>query len=350
MRAGVAPALALLAILALPLPGSAQEATAALDSIDVVVLPFANYTGRYEALDSVLPVFYSGVELGGLRVMTHEELRPLLRRHRTRVVGEISQRAMRILREETGAEFAVVGSIDVYEPDTSFEVLISARVIDLRDERVVSAVSVGRTVQETERVFGRGRASEIEEVIGLVVSEFLESIRPSLSGIVAPQTRYHMCGLVAVVPMDDYSSRRHGARVIENLLIAELIRRDWAVVEPGVLREVLLDHSQAARGGVSDEVLELLRRELGTCFVLTGAVEDFALAPAGGEVAVPHLDYGIRLIDAREMRLVDAVNESRNGLQGETVFGRGREYSMARLARASIEDLLEDLDVERARR
>jgi len=343
--------LACIAGLVLASPLLAQEAPQPAEaSVDVIVLPFANYTGRYEALEAVLPVFYSLLEIGGLRLMSHEELRPILRKHRTRVVGSIDTRAMRVLQEETGARVAIVGSVDVYEPETSLEVLISARVVELQSGRVLTAVSLGRTVQETERVFGRGRASEIDEIVDSVVQEFLGEIRPYLDTRIAPETRDHRCSLVAVVPLDDYSSRRHGAKVLENLLIAELVQRGWSVTEPGAVREALLAHETTARGGVSDEVSKIFAEELGACYVITGEVEEFSLAAAGQAGAVPHLEYGLRVIDARTASLVDAADQIRDGLDGETFLGRGREYSMARLARTSVCDLLDELDLEGDRR
>jgi TolB-like protein len=324
----------------------AEETAAAIDSSRVVVLPFANYTGRYEALEKVLPVFYDKVRAEGLSVMSHEDLRPLLREHRLRVVGEMGVRAMDLIREETQAGLAIVGSIDIYEPDRAFEVMISARLVDLQDHVVLTAISVGRTVQETERVFGRGRAEEIEDVIGPVVTEFLERLVPLIRGERAPFSAYHKCGLVAIVPMEDYSGRRHGAEVLQNLLMTELVARAWPVVEPGVVSEVLLDEQRLARGGASNEILRVLRDRLSVCYVVTGEVEEFKLAPSGVENAVPRIDFGLRLIDARAERLVASIDLARDGMEGEFLFGRGREYSIVRLARESISDVVTWIEKE----
>jgi hypothetical protein len=334
----------LIALLLHGAPATAQDGSAPADSLDLIVLPFANYTGRYEALGSVLPVFYSELESRGFRVVSHEELRPILREHRVRVVGEISRAAMEILAGDTGARLAVVGSIDVYEPGGSFEVMISARVVDLLEGSVLTAVSVGRTVQETERAFGVGRAQEIEEIVELVVTDFVGQINPVLDEGGRTRKRYHKCGLVAVIPMDDFSRRRHGAKVLEHLLMAELVARDWTVVEPGVIRESLLDHQSMARGGVSYEVLSMLRDETGICFAITGEVSEFSVTATGIAASVPRLEYGVRLIDAREHRLVDSIDRARDGRDAETVFERGREYSIARLARSSIIELLDELE------
>ena len=324
--------LALLVGLSVPATAQTPGSGEAAASSDVVVLPFANYSGRYEAL--------------GLRVMSHEELRPVLRAHRVRVVGQIGQTGMEVIASETGARLAIVGSIDIYEPDRSFEILISARLVDLETGGVLTAVSVGKTVQETERVFGRGRAEAIEAVIVPVVEEFMARIGPSLSGERPSHRQNRPCGLIALVPLDDYSERRHGAEVVLNLMISELVAREWDVIEPGILHEILLDEQLTARGGITDEVLEMVREQLGVCFVVTGELEFFTITPSGIDVSVPRLGYGLRLIDARSGRLLASIDLDRDGSDGETLFAHGREYSMARLARTSLADVMTWIEEE----
>ena len=332
----------------LTLPAAAQpsatDGSAALHA--VVVLPFANYSGRYDALKSVLPMFYEKLDSLGLKVMSHEQLRPILREHRVRVVGQIGRTGMDVIAAETGAGLAIVGSIDIFEPERSFEILISARLVNLESGEIVTAISVGKTVQETERVFGRGRAEAIEAVIDPVVEEFMALMGPFLRGETRVKQSYHRCGLIAVVPLDDYSERRHGAEVMLNILLAELSSRDWAVVEPGLLHEILLDEQRMARGGITDEVLEILRAKLGICFVLTGELEVFTITSSGVDNSVPRLGYGLRLINARSSRLVASIDLERDGSEGETLFAHGREYSMARTARASLEDVVTWIEEE----
>lgn len=331
---------ALLLGLAAPNGAWAQDQVDPALPADVVVLPFANYTGRYESLSNVLPVFYAKLDSVGLRVLSHEALRPMLREHRIRVVGRVGVEAMDILRAETGSRLAIVGSIDIFEPERAFEVMISARLVDLETHAVLTAVSVGRTVQETERVFGRGRAQEIEEVIDPVVAEFMALMEPAIRGTAPREKPYHKCGLVSVIPLADYSERRHGAEVLQNLLMAELVANGWAVVEPGVVREILLEAQRMARGGVPDEVLAILRDSIGVCLVVTGEVEEFSVAPSQVDIAVPRLSYGLRLVDGRSGRLLAAIDPARDGMEGEFLFERGREYSMARLARGTMSDVV----------
>jgi hypothetical protein len=91
----------------------------------------------------------------------------------------------------------------------------------------------------------------------------------------------------------------------------------------------------------------MLREELDVCYVLTGEVDRFDLTVSGFAASVPHIEYGVRLVDGRSQELVASVDQVRDGLDGETLLGLGREYSMARLARTSIRDVLAELEGER---
>ena len=319
-------------LMLLPAPVRAQE---------VVVLPFANLTGRHEAFEMVLPAVYDQLSAHEVDFVRHDEVRPVLRQHRIRALGEIGLDDAALLREETGARFALLGSLDIYSPEGSLEVNLSGRVLDLQDRRLVTAVSVGRTVQETEGWFATGRAEDIETVMLEVVAELVGQLEPYLSLPLPERERYHTCGLVALIPLDDYSNSPYGAEVLQNLLMAELVEHGWAVVEPGFVREILLDAQRVARGGVSDEVRDILRDELGVCWVVTGEVETFVVSPGGQEAAVPSLGFGLRLVDARGSGLRATLELERDGAEGEGLFRRGREYSVARLARTVMEEVVE---------
>lgn len=328
--------LALIGVLAV-LAGTAPDP--AFAAPDVVVLPFANYTGQQEAFEKIVPGLVAGLTAMGLEVLDHDAIRPTLRRHRIRSSGQISLTGARLVHEDTGARLALLGSLDLYEPETSLEVSLSARLIDLQNLEVVGAVSVGLTAQETERWFATGRAEDVDAVVDRVLASTLDALAVELRGGRREVSRYHTCGLVAVVPLDDHSGSRYAAEILQSFLMANLVENDWRVVEPGFVREILLDHQVVARGGVTEHVLGLLRERLGVCWVITGEVESFRVATAVGSNAVPALDFGLRLIDARSPRLVSTLQLARDGLQGEGLFGRGREHSMARLTRRCMEDV-----------
>lgn len=326
-------------LLVLPFVLGIMAPVSAMAQPDIVVLPFANYTGRHEAFEKILPALSAGLEAMDLSVVVPDSIRPTLRRHRIRSLGQLGSTDARTLRDETGARFALLGSLDLFEPETTFEVSLSARLLDLESMELVGATSVGLTVQETEQWFGTGRVADVDAVVERVVQRVLTRFQNTLRGDREERSRYHTCGLVAYVPFDDHSESRYAAEILQSFFMAAMVEADWRIVEPGFVRELLLDHQRVVRGGVTTEVLELLRDELGVCWVVTGEVETFRIATDSGGSSVPAVDFGLRLVDARNPRLVSTLQLARDGAQGEGLFGRGREYSIARVVQHCMEDI-----------
>ena len=307
------------------------------DGPDIVVLPLANLSGRHEALLDVSPLLESELRRQGHAVMGSSEVRGLLRARRIRSMGRIGLRDARVVAEETGARYALLGSIDLYRPETSLELAVSARLLDLNSMRLVGAASAGRTVQGSEGWFATGRADSIGEFLPEVVGELAARLHELLveTDRIAPD---HTSGIVAFVQLDNHSGRRYGAAVLLNQLLGAWIERGIPTVEPGFVDEVLLGAQLVARGGIANTALDLLRRELAIDWVLTGELETFDFTPSGTEAAVPSLAFGLRLVDAERHRLVSSFDLERDGLRGQRLFQRGREHSTVGLARSCAEE------------
>jgi TolB-like protein len=325
-----------LTILASILPAGAVYADAG-DGPDIVVLPLANLSGRHEALVGITPLLESELQRHGHTVMGSAEVRTLLRARRIRSMGRIGLRDARVVAEETGARYALLGSIDLYRPETSLEVAVSARILDLRSMRLVGAASASRTVQGSEGWFAIGRADSIAEFLPDVVGELTDRLHEILARA-AEVSPDHTSGIVAFVQLDNHSGRMYGTEVLLHQLLGVWIERGIPTVEPGFVDEVLLGAQLVARGGIAKPALDLLRRELEIEWILTGELETFDFTPSGTEAAVPFLAFGLRLVDAERHRLVSSFDLERDGLRGQRLFQRGREHSTVGLARSCAEE------------
>lgn len=304
------------------LPTRAQSPLTPLDS--VILLPFANRSGSTLASAELAESVERAVREHFATVRTSMEVRPVLREHRIRSLGSIGRRGTRILHEETGIPYALVGSYEIYSTSASREVGLALRLIDLQSQSLIGAVAMGRTWQETERSFGR-RAVEDQVELGAEVTRDLVSELVAQIGRNAPSPA-HKSDLVALVQLNDHSGNGAGS-VVETALLASLLEGGFPVVEPGFVRELQLDHSLVQRGGASGELVERLRDDLGVRWVLTGAVDRFELAGSDTEAAFPRAEWGLRLIDARSNRLLAAIDLDQSGSDSDSILGRGRIHS-----------------------
>lgn len=308
--------------LAGPPSTQAQSFETARDS--VILLPFANRSGSTLASAELGGAVEQAVRANFAAVRSAMDVRPILREHRIRSLGSIGRRGARILYEETGVAYVLVGSYEVYSDTASREVALALRLIDLESQALLGAVVAGKTWQETERSFGRRSVTNQIELGKEVARDLVDELVAQIGRTAALPA--HKSDLVAIVQLNDHSGNGAGS-VVETALLASLLEAGVPLVEPGFVRELQLDHSLVQRGGVSKELVERLRDDLGVRWILTGAVDRFEFSGSDTEAAFPRAEWGLRLIDARSNRLVAAIDLDQSGSDSDTILGRGRIHS-----------------------
>jgi hypothetical protein len=131
---------------------------------------------------------------------------------------------------------------------------------------------------------------------------------------------------------------------VSSILASELVHRGFDVVEPGLVRGLFLESRTVLRGEINLPILEQLVDAFEVDFVVTGEVETFQTARGAIEQATPSVDFGARLVDARDQRLVLTFDESRGGRDGELVLGVGRTYSLGRLVRGTLSSFVREIE------
>ncbi len=325
-----------------PVPGTSEAAVLA-------VVPFANYTGHNEAVSVVMPRLYHMIAESGVAYVSDRDLRPVLRRFRIRSVGMIGREDAQTIREHEGVTFLLVGSLDVYRAEENPEVGLSVRIVDTRDMAIIKASSAAATGEDFAGLFGIGQVSSIYTLTDRVLDRLFEELGPSLvdrtaaTGSEPPDIR------VALIPFDNASDHAYAGHVVTHVLLSELVRCGYAVLEPGIVNQLLLDERVQARGALDLAFLGALGRKFDATFVVTGTVDRYRPESGGGDGTPPELAYGARLLDAASGRLVMAYEEEIDGAASETLFGMGRRHSIGTLARESTGRLIDRIDEQRKR-
>jgi hypothetical protein len=329
--------------------GSLSPATAQVESpwqvwsevSPVAVLLFSNYTGTNRAVEAVMPRVYWELDLRGADYRSHSEIRPVLRRHRIRALGGITEKDAQAIRSETGAGLLLLGTIDIFQPDDILEVGVSARVIAIDDMEVLAAQSVAATNEDFAGLYGFGRIESPEELAARVVEQLFDELEHSLAPPIEP---YPRPARVAIVPFDDFTDRAHAGDVVSGILASELANRGYRVVEPGAVRGLAFEKQRVLRGGIDHPMLAILVSELDADFVVTGEVATFRAARGSADFAAPTIEFGARLVDAQERQLVLSYDRVRDGRDGEIILGMGQTYSLGRLTRASIAKFVQEIE------
>jgi hypothetical protein len=309
------------------------------------LLTLANHTEVPAAVAAILPLIRAGFEARGVDCVPDSALRRVLRSHRIRTADlGVGREQARAIEEEAGAEYLILGSVDVWRAVDDPEIGLSLRIVRVRDMRILAATSVGATGEDFAGLFGFGRVTKIEDLAPRVVRRAFEE----LDGSTAPWASDEPPDRARVVLLafDDLSSGGHGGEIVTSILLSRMVDAGFDVLEPGVANDMFLRCGEFPRGEISDSLRRVLLDAAGSRIIVTGVVQE--LTPAGGAAGTPRFEFGARGIDGSNGRTIFTVDRSADGRDSETILQRGRIRSVAGLVRHSLDRVIEALARVRA--
>lgn len=322
---------------------TAPPATATGGAPALTILPLANHTGDGRALEAVMQRLHWGLRASGVPLVPAAEIRPLLRRHRIRVAGAIGSADAALVARSTGTDHLLIGSIDFFDTQGTPEFGLSVRILRVADMRIVKAASAAATGEDYAGLFGIGRIETIDVLIDRVVEQLIDELGTPLLGPAPPPSSPPPCASVAIIPLDGAVENLYGGDIASVLLLNELTRRGFAVVEPGVVDEVFRRERVIARGQLGLDLLAELREEASFCLVVTGYVDGFELATGDVIQSTPKLGLGLRALDARDGTVITATATEALGTDSELLFRIGRVNALGRLTGRTLRRLIDRL-------
>lgn len=307
-----------------------------------IVLPFADYTedqtGRLLA-----PLLEAELAARGLDVVGGDQIRPLLRALRIRSSEGLGRNELRRLAGEAEFDALVLGSWDILREGANPEIGLSMRVLDPGSGDIVQAASVGATGDDFTGLLGRGRLRSLDALVRHAMPGFVSELLQAAPGPDGPPTP-RGCRRVALIPLDDAVERTPAGPIVLNAVLADLVRTGFEVVEPGFVRELMLEREIAARGGVDLPTSRLLAERFGVCRIVTGEVDRFESAAGDPATTVPAVSFGLRTILPVEGVVDRAWELERTGGESDRLLQRGRIHAMHPLMRTVLKEWTEELD------
>ena len=141
---------------------------------------------------------------------------------------------------------------------------------------------------------------------------------------------------IAIVTFDNLTEQQRSGDIASVLLLSELWRQGYEVVEPGEVATTLAELRSLPRGEISTEEISRLREKLQVDLIVTGTVYRFVPSRGNSFESPPQIEMGLRLIDATDGRVLASVSSTRIGDDSEGPFGVGRCYSLGRLTQKSF--------------
>ncbi len=112
-------------------------------------------------------------------------------------------------------------------------------------------------------------------------------------------------------------------------------------MEQGEVERFISEERIRGIDGLGSDVLRLLGARFNVQVVIVGIVSDFTYVTTSEPT--PVVGVTTRLVDPRNGRLLWSCTRTREGSDGETVFGMGRIQSLSRLSEAVLDGIADEL-------
>lgn len=356
---GLVP-LAALSIAVAPAPRASAASAASTPSPEeagrtrIALLPIEDLSGVPAPLRAIRAELAQHLAQHGVEVLPDEALEELLARHRVRWTGGVSRELARAIRDESGAGAVLVSSLDLYVEALPLEIALTSRLVSADDRaEILWMDAVASAGDDAPGFLGLGLVTDAEALRGRALDRLAGSLERYLAGgSRAPRgggragaddrldwrSRYEprranrvpegsLVGegrtRVAVIPFINECPAPQGGEIVSLLFLARLAAiRGLEVVEPGVVREALLQARMIQEGGLSLPQVDLLRAMLDVDLVISGRVTDYE--EYGGHSGTPVVAFSTGVFDAAKRRIVWTSISHNRGNDGVFFFDAGR--------------------------
>ena len=348
----------------------------------IAVLPVEDLTGSGAPVEGVDRELQSSLREEGFRLVDDESLAKFMKRYRIRHTGGLSSDVARAMKEETGAEAFLVTSLAGYQERIPPMISLISRLVSAGEHPVIQWMDgAGLSGEDSPGLLGLGRIERVDILLEKAVQRVTASLEGALpevgktirvlrdqdsaecdptTDVVAasatrrvkrkfrPQTFFRSPIIdssrryrVAVVPFLNLSERRHAGSIVTLQLVDELVRNEmFSVVEPGLVREELLEYRMIMQAGPSLANADILfgRSSLGADLVCSGTVFDYQDGPG-----TPKVDFSVTIFERTSREVVWYSRSYGDGDEGVFFFDLGRVRTAHRLASEMVGGTLEVL-------
>jgi TolB-like protein len=321
--------------------------------LKVAVIPFANFTGSNEAVDSLLPLIDGQLAARNIELVPRDSLRNIMRARRIRMTGAIDAGSALQLRETLRVDLLLTGSIDFYSTLENPEIGLSLRLFDCHQQRLVWTSSIAASGEDYAGLFGIGRVISTSvlsrRIVNRIFAQFPLGENVSMSGPPQPadidrtNSALKAGARIAIVTFDNLTDQQRAGDIASVLLMSELWRQGYQVVEPGDVAATLAELRALPRGEISAEEIAQLREKLQVDVIVTGTIYRFVLGRGTNSESPPQIEMDMRLINATDGKVLASVSSARRGDDSEGIFGLRRCYSLGKLTQRSLANAWQQL-------
>ncbi len=327
----------------------------------IAYLPLQNLTGELAPVREIGETFSRQLTARGVRLLEETQLRDVMQRHRMRYTGGLSKEMGRAFFQEANVTAVLVTSLDEYDEINPPRISLTARLVSTgENQRILWMESVTVAGDEQPGLLGAKLVSDprvlLARASAALADAFVrrgppaEHAGPSLRRF-PPRSVYKVprstlntnrATRVAVLSFANQSARKDAGELVALQLIRQLTRaKNVEVVEPGLVREALLETRTIQQVGLSLAQIDLVKAFLDVDLVLIGTVIDYQ--DASGTPGGPLVAFTVQAVDTEARQVVWSSRSRRFGDENVKFFDAGRVHTAQGLSSGMAGAIVERL-------
>jgi hypothetical protein len=325
----------------------------------VALLPLDNLSGDERAGKDVAAVLARALTARGYTVADAPPVEAALEAARVRYLDSLPGPLRATLAHELGAGGLLTGAVYTYVEGPNPMLAFSGRLVS-EDGAIRWAGVFGLGAAETEGMFGAGRASTLDALLGVVAGRVLRSLpAPGAAASPAPPGKpLHLAKAravpaaalgaietrrVAVLPPESFAEDVRAAGIVAHLLAIRLRDAGFEPVEAADLREAMRAEGLRSFRALDSTLLAKVGERVGTRLFLSGTVYAWRNPPPQGGAVPPEVSLELTLVDVASGRVLWSGQHARTGNDYAFFLQRGALSSAVALADRVVAELLDSL-------
>lgn len=328
--------------------------------IRIAVFPLINLSGTPAPLKDLRKLLVKGLTERGIGLLDEEILQKYMIRHRLRYTGGIDVDTARTLKEETGVDAVIITTVEFYNYTFPPKICLWSRLVSTgsapkilwMDDRAMAG-------NDSPGILGLGIIDDPKLLLKKTVQSLLDSLSASLTKVdqgarlagkrLQPRVEYRspifnpaMKYRVAIVPFFDLSGRKNAGEIMQLQFLNAMKRfENLEVIDPGIVRDKLLNYRIILWKGVSLANADILFESLDADLILGGTVYEYTDYQGG--YSVPAVKFSVQLLDRRSREMVWSSESINKGDDRVYLFDIGKINSAQTLATEMVRGVMDQM-------
>ena len=325
-------------------------------------LPLTNLSGTPAPLEDIRHLLINSFKQQGLNIVDEEVVERFLTRHRIRYLGGINRATARDLKWETGADAVLITSVELYKEELPPRMALTCRLVSTGNSpEILWMDGIGLAGDDSIGLLELSLIEDFQILQNKAVRILSASLRRYLLGesywrgsqraiikfwpkmfyrspVFEPGMKY----TVAVVPFLNLSEKKFAGEIMALQFIRQMkAHENFVLVEPGLVRQALLQMRIIMDGGISMIDADSLFSRLHVDLVLAGEV--FNYQDKQGTTGTPKVEFSALLIERKSREVVWNCRSYHEGDDGVFFFDWGQIETAYRMASEMVLSALETM-------